>query len=556
MFIISISAVNAFDVENTTIESSDLISEAISNSNENILQSSEITVNSSSELINGITDANDGDEILIEPGTYKIHDMNITRNITLQGNGNPEDIIMDGEQQSSIFIIRNEGLHITFKNITFINAKTDGFGGAISMETGHVYVDNCIFANNTAGVNAGGISNYGNETTGVKAYLLVNNSLFINNHAGHDGGAVTTCWADSDIYNCVFINNSAERDGGAIRVSVQGYGNVQDCIFMYNHADEWGGAYYSWSGTSNIERCIFLNNTAGTYGGAVMVSGNFNMEDTIIVNNSGGLNGGSFYIQQPMYDAITEINLHNNLIANNTSPRSQEIYINWRKPEFLYPDFNDNDWGEEDPNDSSINNAKQNIPRSKVSTTSKSNLLNTSSMALLLKYGDMINGYFPEGYLDKIRQDGTSDMNPAHSGNSTDNHDSDIIGKTTNNQNVISKKNNSNSKQKNEENIVNPINSQNDSAIPATSNNPTIPASLNNQTIPNNAESQNSEATNEIAIGNSTTVGEENRAYELTNASSAAKTVTPHINFYIIPFLLIALAALIFGYKKEKAKNK
>jgi hypothetical protein len=177
-------------------------------------------------------------------------------------------------------------------------------------------------------------------------------------------------------------------------------------------------------------------------------------------------------------------------------------------------------------------------------------------MALLLKYGDMINGYFPEGYLDKIRQDGTSDMNPAHRGNSTDNHDSDIIGKTTNNQNVISKKNNSNSKQKNEENIVNPINSQNDPAIPATSNNPTIPASLNNQTIPNNAESQNSEATNEIAIGNSTTVGEENRAYELTNASSAAKTVTPHINFYIIPFLLIALAALIFGYKKEKAKNK
>lgn len=115
---------------------------------------------------------------------------------------------------------------------------------------------------------------------------------------------VTTCLkiANIKIYNCVFINNSAHRDGGAIRVSVFGYGDVQDCIFMFNHADEWGGAYYSWSGESNIERCIFLNNTAGTNGGAVMVSGNINIEDSIIMNNNGNETGGSFYIQQPVYN--------------------------------------------------------------------------------------------------------------------------------------------------------------------------------------------------------------------------------------------------------------
>lgn len=252
--------------------------------------------------------------------------MTLTKNITLQGNGNPRSIIFDGENQYNIFSIRNDSTHVIFKNLTFINAYTEGFGGAISMETGHVYVDNCIFINNTAGVNAGGISNYGTEDE--KGYLLLTNSLFVGNHGEHDGGAVTTCFAHSDIYNCVFINNSAHRDGGAIRVSVQGYGNVQDCIFMYNHADEWGGAYYSWSGESNIQRCIFMNNTAGTNGGAVMVSGNLNLENSIIVNNSGARTGGSFYIQQPMYDAITSINVHNNLITNNTSPKG---HVNFYK---------------------------------------------------------------------------------------------------------------------------------------------------------------------------------------------------------------------------------
>lgn len=151
---------------------------------------------------------------------------------------------------------RSPNAYLTVKNITFINGVTSDFGGAISMETGHVYVDNCIFTNNSAlgHTNAGAISNYGTEEN--PGYLLVNNSLFTNNYAEHDGGAITTCFATSDIYNSVFINNSAFRDGGAIRVSVYGYGNVADCIFMYNYAHEWGGAYYSWASNSRLDRCI------------------------------------------------------------------------------------------------------------------------------------------------------------------------------------------------------------------------------------------------------------------------------------------------------------
>ena len=355
--------------------------------------------NSSKDLINRINNANNGDTILIEAGTYKVHGINLTKNISLQGNGDPRDVIIDGEELSSIFLINDINVVAGFTNLTFINGKSNNFGGGICIENGNAYVDNCIFINNTAlnNTNGGAISNYGDEDH--RSYLFVNNSLFIGNHADHDGGAVTTCYAHSDIYNSVFINNSAHRDGGAIRVSVYGYGNVKDCIFMYNHADEWAGAYYSWAGNSSIDRCIFINNTAGTNGGAVMVSGSLNLTNSIIVNNTAFETGGSFYIQQPMFDAKTVINVNNNIITNNSSPLGKEIFVLWNDTYNLFPKFNNNNWGTEDPTDPSVvdpNNVSKRIRPT--STNSDYSLFDILSFSLLNRYSDVLKDYYGSEY--------------------------------------------------------------------------------------------------------------------------------------------------------------
>ena len=390
-------------------EELDFISNCDIGENENLISSTDLSEKSpisnqnpdtsSQELINRIETANDGDTILIEPGTYKLHGINITKNISLQGNGNPREVIIDGEELSTIFFIQDIGVTAKFNNLTFINGKTDNFGGGICIETGNAYVDNCIFINNTAlsVTNGGAISNYGNETD--RSYLFVNNSLFIGNHADHDGGAVTTCYASSDIYNSVFINNSAHRDGGAIRVSVFGYGNVKDCIFMYNHADEWAGAYYSWAGNSSLDRCIFINNTAGTNGGAIMVSGSLNLTNSIIVNNTADETGGSFYIQQPMFNATTVINVHDNIITNNSSPLGKEVFVKWPDAKYLFPKFNDNDWGDEDPTDSSIidpNNVSKRIKPT--STKDKMGLFDLLDFSLLNRYSDILEDYYGRDY--------------------------------------------------------------------------------------------------------------------------------------------------------------
>ena len=513
MVLISITSASAHEDMNQTLNFAD--SDIVASVEEDTLN------DASADLEKQINNAENGDEVLINLGTYKINNVKITKNITLQGNGNARNIIIDGENKSSIFLIRSPDVHVTFKNITFINGLTHNFGGAISIETGNVYVDECIFANNTAlsDTNAGAISNYGTKEN--RGYLFVNNSLFINNHADHDGGAITTCYANSDIYNCVFIDNSACRDGGAIRVSVFGYGNVQDCIFMFNHADEWGGAYYSWSGESNIERCIFMNNTAGTNGGAVMVSGNINLQDSIIVNNNGGETGGSFYIQNPMYNTKTVMNIHNNLITNNSSPHGKEIYIRWEHDYAynLYTQFDNNDWGDENPNDSSVIDPDKITPRSKVSKTIRTNLFERLNMNLLSKYEDLLKDYFPDDSLNNLKE---QFKNPEPSNNTPDsnkvsNHPKKMKNENTLKLNDETEKNYSNAISHNESKV----------AVDASSN--------------------------QLILGNSTSHGEENKAYELnkTAGGSVVKQAKLDIMYFIV-VIAITLILLAIGYKRNK----
>ena len=499
LILIGITSVNAADDANQTLNMEEI----------EVDDSTDVLSTPNTDLESRISNAKNGEKILIEPGTYKIHNVMISKNITLQGKGNPDDIIIDGEKKSSIFLIRSPDVYVTFKNITFINGLTDNFGGAISIETGHVTVDNCIFINNTAleNTNAGGISNYGTKED--RGYLMLTNSLFLNNHADHDGGAVTTCYADSYIYNCVFINNSARRDGGAIRVSISGYGHVEDCIFMFNHADEWGGAYYSWSGESDIRRCIFMNNTAGTNGGAVMVSGNINLQDSIIVNNDGGEVGGSFYIQQPMYNKKTVINVHDNIITNNTSPLGKEIFISWKNTENLYTQFDNNDWGDEDPNNSSIIDPKNVTSRSKVSKTIKSNLFERLNVNLLDKYQNYLKDFFPDDSLNDLKKQFKNPEPSQKPGIPSSNIIDDVL--SVNNTNTV--------------------------------------------TIPSQTAKQTANVNNIKTVGNSSSVGSYDKsAYELDEKPSASKETNLDLK-YVIIFSVLALLLLIFGYKIYKKEE-
>lgn len=151
----------------------------------------------------------------------------ISKNVDLNGNGN---VIIDAQKKARIFNIA-DGVTVTLRGITFINANVNGDGGAIHT-LGTLNMNNCKFINNTA-TNGGAV--YLAATVGS-----LTNLDFINNHANEDGGAIyfhhnAVTSEGSGANGINFINNTAGRDGGALFLHGV-YGRIYNSNFINNVA--------------------------------------------------------------------------------------------------------------------------------------------------------------------------------------------------------------------------------------------------------------------------------------------------------------------------------
>lgn len=169
-----------------------------------------ITIGPEDSIQTAVNDANSSATIYLTPGTYYQNGIKVDKNLTFQGKGNAEDIIINGQHKDSIILINSVSTG-KFINITFINGDGHDYGGAIHSEHGgKVYADTCIFKDNKANENGGAISVAGEQFYKLgkkitnKRYLKVNNCQFINNYAGHDGGVVATYWGDTYLYTSIF----------------------------------------------------------------------------------------------------------------------------------------------------------------------------------------------------------------------------------------------------------------------------------------------------------------------------------------------------------------
>ncbi|MBR4447889.1 hypothetical protein [Methanobrevibacter sp.] len=144
----------------------------------------------------------------------------VDRPVTINGNG----VVIDAKGNAKIFTVESE--KVTFKNITFKNAKSSSnFGGAIYFKEGGSLFD-CTFLNNTAKF----------------------------------GGAVYFWGGNSIVHRCTFINNTAVDSFSAIQLSF-GNGSVISCLFMDNIAgDGVVGTDSDSHGQIEITDNIFLNN--------------------------------------------------------------------------------------------------------------------------------------------------------------------------------------------------------------------------------------------------------------------------------------------------------
>ena len=264
-----------------------------------------------------------------------IHGINITRPITINGNG----FTLDGSNLVRFFNVNAD--NVIFNNITFVNSHilynidnvdarsvingectiinsifrdNDISHSANSNILNRANAINCTFENNILGWACGAILNgsainctFKNNVLESYSACLINSSargcIFLNNIANNyssavDGGSAVNCtftdnfgcrgMSGGSAVNCTFINNYVQY-GGAMKDS-----SAVNCTFINNSALN-GGAM---SGGSAVN-CTFINNSAfneggyyEAYGGAM--SGGSAIGCTFI-NNSAFNEGGAMF---------------------------------------------------------------------------------------------------------------------------------------------------------------------------------------------------------------------------------------------------------------------
>ena len=212
-----------------------------------------------STIRDAINAADDGDEIVIAPGTYTDTGQSVIKThgkqIWIHSSDGPEVTIIDGEDirqvirctsgETSKTII--EGLTITRGLGAYFGEDPDyilaGGGGAFC-DNGSPIFKGCVFSNNNASDYGGALFNRGENT-------VLENCIFVDNQA-LSGGAVN-CWRATIFLNCVIKNNTAAYyDGGIVSNS---YASLTNTTVCGNTPNQIGGEWTDNGGNTIADEC-------------------------------------------------------------------------------------------------------------------------------------------------------------------------------------------------------------------------------------------------------------------------------------------------------------
>jgi parallel beta-helix repeat protein len=270
----------------------------------------------------GITDANDGDTVLVYNGTYA-ENVVLNKTITLTGEGMPT---IDAHSLGAAIKITAD--NCTVRGFCCVNAQPSPYAGI------HVESSNNVIAENTCRDNYEGIyllgssneirnniANYNdhhgiklwasgdniianntansNNLDGIRLYSHSKNNILINNIANSNSEAGILCWTSSD--NILTYNNLCSNGRG---IWLHNYSTEN--ILANNTANNNGntGIYLKNSNNNRIIDNDALNNA--NYHGISLKSSNNNE----IRNN----NANSNHLQGVRLEASND-----NIIANNTA---------------------------------------------------------------------------------------------------------------------------------------------------------------------------------------------------------------------------------------------
>ena len=260
--------------------------------------------------------------------------INVSRTTLMIAGGNGPDATVDGGGTTQLFYVEDAALSMS--NMTLINGRTEGFGGAIYASSSSVNFDGVmIFAGNQAS-RGGAIETYRSSLSWNGHITFANNTSAVSEgvsvRLGFDGGALTA-WCLSTVSSrgtVRFLHNTADHDAGALRIA-------------YHSKAEWHGLTH------------FEDNRAVNDGGAVLATDNtsaYFCGTTVIRTNSAGISGGSIAIYGSTGEPTKMIFHNTTTVSNNKAGHDggaifvgEGCDISWDGQMTFFENTADNDGG-------------------------------------------------------------------------------------------------------------------------------------------------------------------------------------------------------------------
>ncbi|MHC4206141.1 MAG: right-handed parallel beta-helix repeat-containing protein, partial [Planctomycetota bacterium] len=184
-----------------------------------------------------ITDASEGDEIVINEGIYQENINFKGKNLILRSK-NPNDpsvvavtVINGGAQGSVVTFSGGEDVNFILAGFTITGGNAENGGGIYCGYKSSPTITNCTITNNSATMGGGGIYIEGDSNP------VLTNCTIINNSASVAGGGLYNQFSNPTLTNCTFSGNSANYFGGGICFS-SGSPVLTNCILWSNILDE------------------------------------------------------------------------------------------------------------------------------------------------------------------------------------------------------------------------------------------------------------------------------------------------------------------------------
>ena len=221
----------------------------------------------------------DGGAVLVATGTYyEATELNIAKSISVSGNGEKEDTIIDAQYRHRVATVTEDSAALLAK-MTFTRGSNSQYGGILLMDG---MVSNCVIRDCIGQTLCGGIQ--------CRGGTVLYDSDIINNYSFNWPGGVYLA-GNAQVILCDIKDNVSGNRGGGVYLD-QG-GSLEGCLIRGNSSLKGGGIYFEADG-GNAYLCVLYSNAANAGAGAYFDAGG-TIDYAVAVDNWAISDGGGYY---------------------------------------------------------------------------------------------------------------------------------------------------------------------------------------------------------------------------------------------------------------------